>query len=267
VPGLILVLLFLFSVAEPLRGHSEQLSDETRAASFAATVAFLWKRRSFRWISIGTALSAFGGYAGLTFVPLFLTVSHGMAPAERGLVLALLAGVAGGFGTYISGVLADRFGRRNVGWYMYVPIIFILVAMPFTPAFYLYPGLSIALLAAIVPNMSSAAYLGPSLAMTQGMVPMRMRAQAAAILLFILNIIGFGLGPLSVGKLSDLLRPTFHSDSIRWAMLSTMIPWLVSAWCYWRASRTLKDDLAEGSSLPTTLTADETSEIPAVSSA
>src|SRR5262249_52338877 len=90
------------------------------------------------------------------------------------------------------------------------------------------------------------AYLAPSLAMTQALVPLRMRAQAAAILFFILNIIGYGLGPLCIGALSDYLRPSLGNDSIRWAMIATMIPWAISALCYYQASRTLKADLARG---------------------
>jgi len=132
---------------------------------------------------------------------------------------------------------------------MYVPICFIFLAMPLTPVFYLHPDLTIVLLAAIIPNMNGAAYVAPCMAMTQGLVQVRMRAQAAAILLFILNIIGYGLGPLCVGKLSDLLRPSLGSDSIRWAMMATMIPWIISAFCYWQASRTLKEDLAHGSGI------------------
>jgi len=248
-PGLILVFVFLFAVPEPPRGHVDQLKDASRAPSFPSTVAHLWSQRSFRWLSIGTAFSAFGGYAGLTFVPLFLTVSHGMAPGERGLVLALLSGIAGGFGTYISGVLADRLSRRNVRWNMYVPIIFIVISLPFTPIFYLASDLRVVLLSAIIPNMVGAIYLGPSLAMTQALVPLRMRAQAAAILLFILNIIGFGLGPPTVGEISELLKPSLGTDSIRWAMMTTLIPWVISAWCYWLASRTLKEDLARGSGI------------------
>lgn len=254
-PGLILVFLFLFSVPEPRRGHIEQITDDSRAPSFLTIVRHLWNQRSYRWLSIGTALSAFGGYAGITFVPLFLTVSHGMSPAERGLVLALLAGVAGGFGTYIAGVLADRLGQRNVRWYMYVPIAFIFISMPFMPFFYLSPNLIVVLLCAIIPNMNGAAYLGSSLAIAQGLVPLRTRAQSAAILLFILNILGYGLGPLCVGRLSDLLRPSLGNDSIRWAMLATMIPWLASAYCYWRASRTLECDLARGSGTTAAATA------------
>lgn len=249
IPGLILVLLFLFAVPEPPRGYVEQIKNQVRPPSFLSTVAHLWSQRSFRWISIGGGLSAFGGYAGLTFVPLFLTVSHGMAPAARGFALAVLTGIAGGFGTYISGVLADRLGQRDVRWNMFVPIIFIVISLPFTPVFYLSSSLTVVLLSAIVPIMVGAIYLGPSLAMAQALVPLRMRAQAAAILLFILNIIGFGLGPPTVGEISELLKSylALGNDSIRWAMMTTMIPWTISAWCYWRASKTLKQDLARGS--------------------
>jgi hypothetical protein len=67
------------------------------------------------------------------------------------------------------------------------------------------------------------------------------------MLLFTLNIIGYGLGPLLVGWESDLLRPSLGENSIRWAMLSTALTWLVAAWCFWMASRTLKADLAAGS--------------------
>src|SRR5215472_9728501 len=132
---------------------------------------------------------------------------------------------------------------------MYVPIVFIILSLPFTPYFYLSPSLLVALLCAIIPTMNGAAYVAPAFAVTQALVPLRMRAQAAAILLFILNIIGFGLGPPTVGEISELLKQylSLGVDSIRWAMMTTMLPWAVSAWCYWRASRTLKDDLARGS--------------------
>ena len=66
--------------------------------------------------------------------------------------------------------------------------------------------------------MCSGMYLGPSFAMTQGLVTLRMRAVAAAILLFVLNIIGMGLGPTLVGWLSDLLMPYSGEESIRYAL-------------------------------------------------
>jgi hypothetical protein len=50
-----------------------------------------------------------------------------------------------------------------------------------------------------------------------------MRATAAAIMLFIINIIGLGFGPQLVGIASDLLRPTFGNDSLRYALMFTSV--------------------------------------------
>jgi hypothetical protein len=74
-----------------------------------------------------------------------------------------------------------------------------------------------------------------------------MRAQAIGILLFILNMIALGLGPATVGLVSDLLRPAFGADSLRYALMTTMISAFIATLCYWRATRTLKSDLARGS--------------------
>jgi hypothetical protein len=42
-------------------------------------------------------------------------------------------------------------------------------------------------------------------AVTQGVVEPRMRATAVAVLLFIVNLIGYGMGPPAIGALSDFL--------------------------------------------------------------
>jgi NADH:ubiquinone oxidoreductase subunit 2 (subunit N) len=76
-----------------------------------------------------------------------------------------------------------------------------------------------------------------------------MRATAAAILLFILNMIGLGLGPTTVGLISDLLRPSLGTDSLRWALLSTVITSLIGAYFYWQSSRSLAQDMARAAAL------------------
>ncbi|HEY2070890.1 MAG TPA: MFS transporter [Rhizomicrobium sp.] len=242
-PGLLLVFLLLFTVKEPKRGLVEALPD-SNPPSFISVVKYLWGQRSFRWMSIGTSFSSFGGYAGIAFIPTFLKVSHHMNPAEIGATLALLTGAGGAVGTYMAGVFADRYGARDVRWNMYVPILATFVAIPFGPVFYLSPNLTVALAAAIIPAAMGAAYVGPAYSMAQGMVPLRMRARAVAILLLILNIIGLGLGPPVVGKVADLLQPYAGPDALRYAMLTTILTGLIGAFCYWRATATLKDDLA-----------------------
>ena len=71
-----------------------------------------------------------------------------------------------------------------------------------------------------------------------------MRATASAILLFVINLIGLGLGPQAVGILSDLLYSEFGVESLRYAMLSTVV--IFAAWSvvhYALAARTLSADL------------------------
>src|SRR5208337_3101705 len=112
---------------------------------FFSVVAFLWTQPSFRWIALGSAMSAFGGYAGLAFVPLFLKTSHHMTPSEIGAALALLTGIGGAFGTYMAGVFADRLAQRDIRWSMYMPIVAACIAIPFAPVFYLSESTAVAL--------------------------------------------------------------------------------------------------------------------------
>jgi predicted MFS family arabinose efflux permease len=246
-PGLLLVLLLLFTVREPTRGIVDKIIDDAKTPSLWEVTRFLWTQRSFRWIAVGCGMSAFGGYANLYFVPKFLIVSHHFTPVQVGIALSLLTGIGGAIGTYGSGVLADRFGKRDINWYMYVPIVSALIALPFAPVFFLAPSTALCIAAGTVPALMGATYLGPSYAMAQGMVPLRMRAQTIGLLLFILNMLALGLGPATVGLVSDLLKPTLGSDSLRYALMTGMVTGTIGAFCYWRATATLKADLARGS--------------------
>src|SRR6185295_4998746 len=176
IPGLIIAFLFLFTVPEPKRGHVENLEDAGRAPHLPATIRYLWSQRSFRFIAIGTAMAAFGGYAGTSFVPAFLSRTHHMSSAQIGVTLAVLFGVVGGIGTYYSGIVADWLGKRDITWNMNAVVLFIVLSLPFYPFYFLAPSLVVALACAIIPTMNGAAYLAPSYAMVQSLVPLRMRA-------------------------------------------------------------------------------------------
>jgi MFS family permease len=247
-PGLLLVVLLLLTVREPVRGAADGIVDNAAAPRLLDVVRFLWTQRSFLWIALGCSMHAFGGYSLVYFLPKFLIVSHHMTPLQVGIALSLLTGIFGAIGTYSSGMLADRFGRRDVNWYMYVPMIAASISVPFGPFFFLVPSTAVALSVAVVPSLMGATYLGSSYAMVQGMVPLRMRAQTVGILLFVLNMIALGLGPATTGLTSTLLKPELGDDSLRWALLVTsMTSGTLGILCFWRATRTLRADLARGS--------------------
>ena len=116
--------------------------------------------------------------------------------------------------------------------------------VPFQFIAYLYGGLWAVIPALIVVSIMGGMYLGPSFAMTQGLVTLRMRAVASAILLFMLNIIGMGLGPYLVGVFSDLLNPAYGIDSLRFALCLAVLANVWAACHYFVGAQCLRRDLA-----------------------
>lgn len=70
-----------------------------------------------------------------------------------------------------------------------------------------------------------------------------MRATASAIMLFIVNIVGAGIGPLLVGALSDLFATDYGLQSIRYALLVAVGLGGLGAGLLIYSARFLEDDL------------------------
>jgi MFS family permease len=88
------------------------------------------------------------------------------------------------------------------------------------------------------------AWFGPVYASIQGLVRPETRATAAAVLLFILNLIGLGLGPLAVGAISDLLATSGMgpAEGLRWAKIIGEVVIVVSIVLFLMAARTIRDE-------------------------
>ncbi|MGH8597214.1 MAG: MFS transporter, partial [Gammaproteobacteria bacterium] len=240
-----LAVLIRFTLPEPVRGASETLvSDNTYTPPVLDVVKFLWARKSFRYMALGASLHTFVGYGVGYWVAPFLMRSHHIGTALIGQWLFYL-GFAGLLGTFLGGVLADRLIRRDVRWYVWLPGITVMIAVPFSAFVYTYPDYRVALTVAMVPSLLGAYYLAPLFALTQAMVGLRMRALAASIILFITNLIGMGLGPQLTGIISDLFNryTQLGSESLRWALVTVLSANLASAGIYLYSARYLRDDL------------------------
>jgi MFS family permease len=246
VPGIVLALVVRFSLAEPVRGLNEQREVRQEGASMKSVVALLWSRRSFRHMAMGAAMNAFAGYSVANWVASYMIRSYQMPTGELGTWLALIIGVGGAIGVFGCGVVADRLGRRDGRWYMWMPAVACAIALPFQfGVYYFATDPYFALTMAIVPAVLSNAYLAATIATVHGLVGLRMRALSSAILFFILNIIGLGAGPSSVGLVSDLLQPSYGIESLRYALL-LLVP-LALVWSgihYVIAARYVREDLA-----------------------
>ncbi len=120
-----------------------------------------------------------------------------------------------------------------------------MIHVPFAIFTYLYHDAQIALSVYAIAYVLGHAYLAPMFALTQSLVSLRMRAVAASILLFILNIIGLGLGPQLTGVLSDLFNnfTDLGVDSLRWAMVWILSFNVMSAILYIVAAKFLRKDM------------------------
>ena len=104
--------------------------------------------------------------------------------------------------------------------YIWIPAGAIILALPFQLAAYFIPTHQTAMLVYAIPVLLNACYLGPMLAMTHGLVSLRMRAVASSVLFLVLNFIGLGLGPLFTGILSDVFGASMGAgEGLRWALV------------------------------------------------
>jgi MFS family permease len=244
-PGIALALVVRLTLREPPR-RDAQPAHATRD-SLAAVLRYMQRLASFRHMSLAAALHAFYGYGAGFFLPVFMIRVHGFSEGELSTWLALIALVAGGLGTFLGGFVCDRLAPRDQRWYVWVPAIATAIAIPFSAGLYLSPDRYVALGFAIPAVLLGSMYLGPTFAISQGLARPHMRALVSAILLFIINLVGLGLGPQAVGALSDLLKPAFEVESVRYALLYTVA--IGAAWStlhYALAGRTLRADLAVG---------------------
>jgi predicted MFS family arabinose efflux permease len=243
-PGIVLALLMLFTVKEPIRGRYDAQPKSSVVPPIKEVFAHLWGLRSFRHIAFGSALLSVAGYGSATWFPAFLMRSHGLSTGEVGSMLGPVAGLAGFGGTLLGGYLADKYGRRDARWYAWLPAIAIVLGAPFTVTALLADAMLIVMAAVFVSQVAANIWAGPVFSSVQSLAGVRMRSMAAAVLLFVINLIGLGIGPQVIGLASDMLREIYGVDSLRYTLVLIAGVSLWAAAHYAIASKHLRSELA-----------------------
>jgi len=257
-PGIGVALLMKLTLRELPRGFSDPVRVVAEPPPVGQVVRALLAKTSFRHLAFAAALHNFAVYGVGNWYAAFLMRSHGMNVAKAGTILAICTVIGGAAGTYFGGMLSDRLAarRHDSRYYLWVPALSLIIGFPLSQGVLLFEDTSIviALLTPVV--MCSAAYLAPSITATYGLVGIRERALASAVLLFIINLIGLGLGPLFAGLASDQLRQLFLErglseaealgEGLRWSLRIVVAANLWSAAHYFIATRTLRAQEVQG---------------------
>lgn len=222
--GVLIAPLVLRFVPEPPRGRYDVTAVKLEPVAFGTAVARVVRIPSFWLLSLGAACSSILGYGLAFWLPSLYQQQYGLPLTQVGGFSAIITLVGGITGIWLGGWLSDRLGPTRPGAYALVPAI----AFFLTPPFYLLAFSQIDLMVAgailIVPTALSLAWLGPVNAAVQHIVQPNMRAVTAALLLFVNNLIGLGVGPLLLGALSDRFKQSMPAEaalraSLEWSLL------------------------------------------------
>lgn len=262
-PGVVLAIIVALTLVEPrLRQTADELKARAAALRdakpFRDALATLRKKRTFWLVSFAAAIKAFIGYGQAPFAASFFYRNHAEETAQLaaqfglqsggflGLALGLMAGIGGAIGAFLGGVIADRFGARDWRAYVSVPAVASVLIIPIYLSGILSSSATFALGCLFFGSILGALWYGPVYATAQTIVKPHMRATSSAVLLFIINLIGLGLGPLVVGAMSDVFAIGLglgEAEGVRWALIVSAMMGLIAAALFWSARATIREEM------------------------
>ncbi|WP_373386550.1 spinster family MFS transporter [Pseudomonas alcaligenes] len=211
----VLFSLVMLAVREPVRrgvgaGVAVPLADVGRYIRS--------NRRTVLCHNLGFAGLSLAGYGSAAWIPTFFIRTYGWDAGQVGIVYGGIVAVFGCLGIVFGGRLADWLAKRGrddanmrVGLYAAVGALPLVVAFPLMgDALW-----ACVLLAPAVFFLSMPFGVAP--AAIQEIMPNSMRGQASAIYLFVITLIGLGLGPTAVALVTDFV---FADDNaLRYSLL------------------------------------------------
>lgn len=213
-PGVIVGLLVLLTVKEPPRGYSDPPGTvKPEKASFKEAMREISSKSTFWTMTIGATLAAFAGYSLVSFLPLFIQYNHGLGAGETAISYMAPIALASTLGAFLGGFLTEQASKRSETAASWVPGIAFLLAVPFYLWGFYAGGLGAMLIALAIGGCLHYFYLGAQYNIAQSVVSVRSRATAIAILLFVVNLIGYGLGPAFTGFLADMFTTSGISQT------------------------------------------------------
>ena len=247
-PGVLLAAL-MYTVREPVRRGLKMIktADGTvRQAQvpFRETWAYIlsnWK--TFLCHTIGFALLSFSSYGSSAWIPTMFQRNYGWTASKAGIVYGLIVGIFATLGVAAGGWWADRMQARGVrDATMRVGFWVAVLWFPTGMLYPIVPDANWAALLLIPSALLASAPFGVAPAAIQQIMPNEMRGQASAVYLFVINLIGLGIGPTAVAMTTDYV---FRNDNaVNYSLLIVCtIAHIVSGVLLWVGMKPFRDSL------------------------
>ena len=241
IPGVILAVLGFFSLREPARGATEpgpRASDAEQVVGFLPALRMIATNRALIYLFGAAPLVSAAAAAAGAWLPPFFMRSHAMSIGNASLILGIAGGGFGSLGSTVGGAIADRIARSDASRRTGFGACVLMLAAPCLLA----ATLSVALAPAIGFTLVSFALIFVGLPVSFGsmltLASPRIRGVTSATMQGMCNLLGYGLGPLAVGMVSDKIG---GPDSLRDALgIVSSTCCLGAALCFLLARRSIR---------------------------
>jgi MFS family permease len=204
--GIVIAVLFRLTVKEPPRGFSDPPGAvRPKRATFGEALKELGSKKSFWLMATGATLASFCGYGITTFQTSFLMRTHGVTLTEATLQFNVPSAFAASIGVLLTGWIAEKVVKTRPNAIAWLPAVGLIACVPFYVVGFSSDDRWVALICICIGAGIKYGYLASQYTIGQGVVGARTRATATAILLFIVNLLGYGAGPPFIGFVSDIL--------------------------------------------------------------
>jgi len=247
IPGIILAIIVKMTIKEPPRGRFDA-AEKRELPSVLTVFMTLLHKPTFWLVAFGAAIASLVGYGLFPWIlSYFVRLYAGEMPLQDAVAAAAIPysfviGGGGFIGTLAGGWLTDKFSGSRLSAYLVIPGTALLISLPI---YFVSMSITAGTMAFVLLGIASALgamWYGPVWAVTQNLVPPGMRAMAPAILLFIINIIGLGIGPFAVGALSDYFTAEYGGGALRIAILAIAALIVPAAALFLLGARSIRKD-------------------------
>ncbi|WP_144098333.1 spinster family MFS transporter [Croceicoccus sediminis] len=213
-----------------------------QSPGFGAIAGVLARKPSFWLLSFGAASSSMLGYGVAFWLPSLLQRSFGLDLVGTSQFYGAILLMGGTVGVMLGGWFGDRLGGKDRAWYAWLPALAYVLAIPFYAGGISSHSVSFAFVLFLLPQALAYIWIGPVLSAVQHLVEPRARATASSMFLLINNLIGLGGGIYALGALSDVLKPTYGDEALRYSMLFALSLYGVAALLMGLAGKQLRRD-------------------------
>jgi MFS family permease len=196
----------------------------------------LLRKPSYLAIVLGAACISVAGYSLTTFAPAYLMRAREMTLGEVGLQYGIASGITGILGLLVVGRVADTLAAKDPRWPLWLVAVVTAAMVPFSALAFLVDSAALSVWFIALSYVIGTAYMAPSIAAIQRMVPAEQRATASAIFLFFGAVLG-SAGPLVTGMISDALTADLGNMALGRALLVVPVMQVVAIGLYLLASR------------------------------